>query len=90
MNWIDVAEKIPEDNEQVIAFIPGNFVPTPGNPQEITHKPIKLVVFQKDFYGSQRTKHKNTESNHFWSGDGLSNHFFEEVTHWIPLPDFPL
>jgi hypothetical protein len=23
---------------------------------------------------------------HFWLGEGTSNRFFAEVTHWLPLP----
>jgi hypothetical protein len=23
---------------------------------------------------------------HFWQGEGNSNHFFKDVTHWMPLP----
>lgn len=90
MEWISTKDKLPENNQRVIAFIPENYVPVPGNPSEVELKPIKILVFVKGFYGTHKKRHKNSESDDFWSGDGLSNHFFQEVTHWMPLPKTPL
>lgn len=89
MEWISVHDKLPENNQRVIAFIPENSVPVPGDPTEVELKTIKIVVFVKDFYGEHKQRHKNSTSDDFWSGDGLSNHFFQEVTHWMPLPGKP-
>lgn len=89
MEWISVLDKLPNNNQRVIAFIPENYVPVPGDPNEAELKPIKIVVFIKDFYGDHKPRHKNSTSDDFWSGDGLSNHFFQEVTHWMPLPGIP-
>ena len=89
MKWIKILDQLPEHGQQVLAFIPNNFVPIPGNPTEVVLHPIKMVTFIKNFYGAHKPRHKNSESDHFWSGEGLSNHFFQEVTHWMPLPKKP-
>ncbi|MFT6746560.1 MAG: hypothetical protein ACJAZ2_000901 [Glaciecola sp.] len=86
MNWTSVTEQLPEDNQTVLAFVPYNRVPTPGDPTVTVFQPVKILVFNRDFYGKHRPKHKRSENNHFWSGLGLSNHFFQEVTHWMSLP----
>lgn len=89
MNWISVKEQLPTDNQTVLAYVPYNRVPTPGDPTVTILQPVKILVFNMDFYGSHKPRHKRSESDHFWSGVGLSNHFFQEVTHWAPLPDKP-
>ena len=89
MNWISVNEQLPEDEQMVLAFVPYNRVPTPGNPSVSVLQPVKILVFNKYFYGPHRPRHKNSKSDHFWSGNGLCNHFFQEVTHWMPLPKKP-
>ncbi len=89
MDWIKTKDELPKDGQRVIAFVPENYVPIPGSPSEVELKPIKVLTFIKNFYGAHKPKHKNSESNDFWSGEGLSNHFFQEVTHWMPLPEKP-
>lgn len=89
MNWISVDDKLPENGQRVIGFIPENYVPEPGNPTEVSLIPIKILTFVKNFYGSHKPRHKNSTSDDFWSGEGLSNHFFQEVTHWMELPQNP-
>lgn len=89
MNWIKVSEQLPNDQQQVLAFLPNNYVSVPGDPLEKTFQPIKMLRFVKNFYGPHKPRHRNSESDHFWSGEGLSNHFFQEVTHWMPLPNLP-
>ncbi len=89
MDWIDVKQQLPQDGQSVLAFVPDNFVPIPGNPSQTEHKPIKILTFIKNFYGGERARHKNSQSDDFWSGEGLSNHFFQEVSHWMPLPEQP-
>lgn len=90
MTWINVKDKLPEDGQTVLAYLPENHVPIPGNPSETEFKPIKILTFNKNFYGAHRPRHKNSLSDDFWSGNGLSNHFFQEVSHWMPLPAQPL
>lgn len=89
MTWISIKNQLPENEQTVLAFVPYNRVPTPGNPSVTILQPVKILTFFKDFYGAQKPRHKNSESDHFWGGNGLSNHFFQEVTHWMPLPEKP-
>jgi hypothetical protein len=89
MEWIRTIDQLPQDEQKVIAFVPENYVPLPGEPGEVELKPIKILTFIKNFYGNDKPKHKNSDSNDFWSGEGLSNHFFQEVTHWMPFPEKP-
>lgn len=89
MEWININDQLPENNQRVIAFIPENYVPIPGNPGEVELKPLKVLTFIKGFYGKQKPRHKNSSSDDFWSGEGLSNHFFQEVSHWMPMPEKP-
>ncbi len=90
MEWISIKDQLPKNGQQVIAFIPENYVPIPGNPREVELKPLKVLTFIRDFYGNHKPKHKHSLSNDFWSGDGLSNHFFQEITHWMPMPNKPI
>ena len=89
MEWIRTIDQLPQDEQKVIAFVPENYVPLRGEPGEVELKPIKILTFIKNFYGNDKPKHKNSDSNDFWSGEGLSNHFFQEVTHWMPFPEKP-
>lgn len=87
--WISVEKQLPENNQVVIAWVPYNRVPTPGDPTVTVFQPVKMLVFCENFYGEHKPRHKNSKSDHFWSGIGLSNHFFQEVSHWRPLPEGP-
>ncbi len=89
MTWINVAEKLPENNQTILGFVPFNRVPTPGNPSVTVLQPVKILVFNQNFYGPHKPRHQKSKSDHFWSGIGLCNHFFQEVTHWLPLPTHP-
>jgi len=89
MDWINVEDQLPEDNQVVLGYVPYNRVPTPGDPTVTIFQPMKILTFMKDFYGGHKPRHKNSKSDHFWSGNGLCNHFFQEVTHWMPFPEKP-
>jgi len=89
MNWISIEDELPSDNQVVLGYVPYNRVPTPGDPSVTILQPVKILVFNKDFYGPLKPRHPRSESDHFWSGIGLCNHFFQEVTHWTPLPNKP-
>ncbi|MDE0979010.1 MAG: DUF551 domain-containing protein [Flavobacteriales bacterium] len=86
--WIPVAEALPEDDQRILAFVPGNKVYLPGNDLQFEIREVIVLRFCKDFYAlneEKRTKH----GLHFWSGEGSSNHFFDDVSHWQPIPSSP-
>ncbi len=89
MEWISCKVELPKNQQRVLAFVPNNYVSIPGGGGEVTLREVKILVFEEDFYGDYKPKHKNNEGFHFWTGEGLSNHFFQEVTHWMPLPNQP-
>jgi len=86
--WKDIKSQLPDDNMRVLAFIPGNKVYLPGKDLEFEIREVIVLRFLRDFYpeGSEkRAKH----GPHFWQGEGNSNHFFSDVTHWQPMPAGP-
>lgn len=88
MNWIKVSDQLPEDQQRILAFVPGNKVFLPGKSGEFELREVIVLRFLKDFYpeGSEKfIKH----GPHFWQGEGNSNHFFKDVTHWLPMPEKP-
>ena len=89
MEWIVVSEQLPAHDQRVLGFIPGNKFFLPGKSGEFELREVVVLKFQLDFYpeGSEkREKH----GAHFWSGEGNSNHFFRDVTHWMAIPVGPL
>ena len=88
--WIKTVDELPKDGQRVLAFVPENYVSVAGSPGQVELKPVKLLTFIKNFYGNHKPRHKNNSTDDFWSGEGLSNHFFQEVTHWMELPGEPL
>jgi hypothetical protein len=85
MLWIPVSEYLPENNQRVLACIPGNKVYLPGKTGEFELREVIVLRFLRDFYpeGSEK-RHKH--GAHFWQGEGNSNHFFADVSHWMPIP----
>jgi hypothetical protein len=47
-----------------------------------------VLRFCKDFYARNEEK-RAKHGLHFWAGEGNSNHFFADVTHWRPIPRGP-
>jgi hypothetical protein len=86
--WIDIAQQLPEDGQRVLAFVPGNKVFLPGKDLEFELREVIVLHFCKDFYADNAEK-RAKHGLHFWSGEGNSNHFFRDVTHWQPMPDAP-
>jgi hypothetical protein len=87
LKWIDIRSELPADGQRLLAFIPNNKVYLPGL-QETETREVVVLKFLKDFYpeGSEkRQKH----GPHFWQGEGNSNHFFKDVSHWTPIPEGP-
>ena len=84
--WISVHYQLPEDGQRLLGYIPDNRVFLPGKSGEFELREVVILKFLKDFYptGSEKcAKH----GPHFWQGEGNSNHFFGDVTHWMQLPE---
>lgn len=88
MNWIDIKEQLPENKQRVLAFIPKNKVFLPGKSFEFEIREVIVLHFLKEFYIDQPEKAEK-HGLHFWQGEGNSNHFFADVTHWAPIPEGP-
>ena len=85
MNWIRVIDKLPENNQRVLAFIPNNRVFLPGKAFEFEIRDVIVLVFLENFYQEDSEK-REKHGLHFWQGEGNSNHFFADVTHWTEIP----
>lgn len=88
LDWIDINAELPGDEQRVLAFIPGNKVYLPGKTLEFQIREVIVLHFFKDFYAAGTEKHEK-HGPHFWQGEGNSNHFFADVTHWMPIPGGP-
>ena len=86
--WIDIREQLPDDDQRVLAFVPGNKVFLPGMDLSFEIREVIVLRFCKDFYATNAEKQEK-HGLHFWSGEGNSNHFFSDVTHWKPMPRGP-
>lgn len=87
--WIDVKQRLPEDDQRVLGFIPGNKVYLPGKGLEFELREVVILRFCKDFYAKNEEK-RQKHGLHFWAGEGNSNHFFDDVTHWRAIPEGPI
>ncbi len=86
--WIDINEQLPSDGQRLLAFVPGNKVYLPGNSGKFEMREVIVLRFIQNFYpeGSEKCiKH----GPHFWQGEGNSNHFFKDVSHWLAMPESP-
>jgi hypothetical protein len=88
MNWIAVSDKLPEDGERILAHVPGNKVFLPGKSGEFEMREVIVLKFLKDFYPENSEKCQK-HGPHFWQGEGNSNHFFKDVSHWMMMPVKP-
>ena len=87
--WTPVAERLPEDGDRVLCYLPGNKVYLPGRGGATEERAVVVLRFAKDFFVKNPSKTGKASGDHFWLGEGGSNHFFADVTHWMPLPDVP-
>ena len=87
-DWIAVADRLPEDDQRVLAFIPGNRVFLPGKDLAFEVREVIVLRFCADYFADQAEKCEK-HGRHFWAGEGNSNHFFSDVTHWMPMPEGP-
>ena len=86
--WRDIKERLPEDGEKVIAYLPDNKQYLPGKTGEERFEPIVILKFVETFF-KEGTDKFNKHGSHFWLGEGKSNHYFPDVSHWMPLPEGP-
>ena len=88
MDWIAIDERLPEDGQKVICYLPDNHQYLPGKTGETRHEPVVILRFVETFF-QEGSKKWEKHGPHFWLGEGLSNHYFPDVTHWMPLPEAP-
>lgn len=88
MNWIAVTSSLPKNEERVLAFVPNNKVFLPGKSGEFELREVIVLRFLENFYPEGSEKYLKN-GPHFWQGEGNSNHFFKDVTHWMPMPVQP-
>lgn len=88
-DWINIKAQLPPNNERVLAFLPGNQVWLPGKTGDTETKEVLILKFLENYFIENPSKTGKAKSPHFWTGEGSSNHFFEAVSFWKPLPDPP-
>ena len=87
-DWIDIEAQLPEDGQKVICYLPKNHQYLPGKTGETRFEPIVILRFVESFFKEGSEKYEK-HGPHFWLGEGLSNHYFVDVSHWMPLPEGP-
>ncbi|MCA1752387.1 MAG: DUF551 domain-containing protein [Cryomorphaceae bacterium] len=88
MEWISVEDRLPDDGERVLAFLPKNVVYLPGKSGDMRFLPVIPLRFARDFFAEANPKREKF-GPHFWLGEGQSNHYFDDVSHWMPVPAGP-
>lgn len=86
--WTPCNLRLPADGERVLCWLPRNAVHLPG--LATTEQRLVLILrFAEDWFIKNPSKTGRATHRHFWLGEGSSNYFFEQVTHWRPLPQGP-
>ena len=88
MTWISVDKRLPEDGQRVLAFLPNNEVYLPGKSGDRRFTPVIFLRFAENFFAPGNPK-RDKHGAHFWLGEGQSNHYFADVTHWMEVPKGP-
>lgn len=88
MEWISVHERLPDDQQRVLAFVPNNTIYLPGKTGAMRYLPVIPLRFAFGFFGPLNPKREKF-GPHFWLGEGQSNHYFADVSHWMPIPAGP-
>lgn len=89
MDWIALNERLPADGERVLCHLPGHRVFLPGKTGLSELREVVVMRFALDFFLKQPSRTGYQGPPHFWLGEGTSNRFFTEVSHWMPLPSSP-
>lgn len=87
--WVSVDERLPLDGQRVLCFLPNNTVHLPGKTGATEERKVVVMRFALDFFLKNPSKTGYAGIPHFWLGEGTSNRFFHEVTHWMDLPPRP-
>lgn len=82
-------ERLPDDGQRVLCFLPKNTIYLPGKSGATEERQVAVMRFAKDFFLKNTSKTGYNGPPHFWLGEGASNRFFADVTHWMPLPERP-
>lgn len=88
LNWININAQLPANDQRVLAFIPDNKVFLPGKDLEFEIREVIVLRFIENFFADRPEKSAKF-GIHFWQGEGNSNHYFGDVTHWMPMPEGP-
>ena len=87
--WIRCADRLPADGQRVLCWLPENTVYLPGKTGATEERNVAVMKFAHDFFITNPSKTGKAVGTHFWIGEGTSNRFFHEVSHWMPMPDAP-
>ncbi|MBK8226548.1 MAG: DUF551 domain-containing protein [Flavobacteriales bacterium] len=87
--WVPVSERLPDDGQRVLCYLPKNTVFLPGKTGATEERLVVVMRFAHDFFAKNPSKTGYAGPPHFWLGEGTSNRFFQEVSHWMPLPERP-
>lgn len=85
-DWIPTEVRLPDDGARVLCRVPGNVVYLPGKTGAIELREVVIMRFARDFFLNNPSRTGYAGVPHFWLGEGTSNRFFAEVTHWMELP----
>lgn len=87
--WIPIHEQLPADGQRCLCHLPANVIFLPGKTGDTEARPVVILRFMHDYFVKNASRTGYTGAPHFWLGEGTSNKFFAEVTHWMPLPEAP-
>ncbi|MBL7945593.1 MAG: DUF551 domain-containing protein [Flavobacteriales bacterium] len=87
--WISVHDALPADDQRCLCYLPKNEVYLPGKTGATEMRQVVVLRFQRDHFIKNVSKTGYNGPPHFWLGEGTSNKFFAEVSHWMPLPEGP-
>ncbi len=89
VNWTSCTERLPEDGQRVLCWLPTNTIHVAGL-EETESRQVVILRFAHDWFIKNPSKTGRATHRHFWLGEGTSNRFFEQVSHWCALPQGPI